>query len=102
MAAFLQQLRRKVRVGVVGGSDFAKMQEQLGDDGKGRGCGGEMEGKARSAPPPSLLTSFRAWSGCAQSTRSRPWASGGCSRVWVLLVCRCLAEGQSPLAKPRP
>lgn len=34
MAAFLQQLRQKVKVGVVGGSDFEKIKEQLGDDGK--------------------------------------------------------------------
>ncbi|NXC14076.1 PMM2 Phosphomannomutase, partial [Corythaeola cristata] len=32
MAAFLQQLRQKVKVGVVGGSDFEKIKEQLGDD----------------------------------------------------------------------
>ncbi|NXM26766.1 PMM2 Phosphomannomutase, partial [Oxyruncus cristatus] len=32
MAAFLQRLRQKVKVGVVGGSDFAKIREQLGED----------------------------------------------------------------------
>ncbi|NXT52062.1 PMM2 Phosphomannomutase, partial [Pluvianellus socialis] len=32
MAAFLQELRRKVKVGVVGGSDLEKIKEQLGDD----------------------------------------------------------------------
>uniref|UniRef100_A0A8C8R7X1 Phosphomannomutase n=1 Tax=Pelusios castaneus TaxID=367368 RepID=A0A8C8R7X1_9SAUR len=32
MAEFLQKLRKKARVGVVGGSDFEKIQEQLGDD----------------------------------------------------------------------
>ncbi|NXJ94171.1 PMM2 Phosphomannomutase, partial [Corythaixoides concolor] len=32
MAAFLQELRQKVKVGVVGGSDFEKIKEQLGDD----------------------------------------------------------------------
>ncbi|XP_075292619.1 phosphomannomutase 2 isoform X1 [Opisthocomus hoazin] len=32
MAAFLQRLRQKVKVGVVGGSDFEKIKEQLGDD----------------------------------------------------------------------
>lgn len=36
MAAFVQRLRQKVKVGVVGGSDFAKIREQLGEDGKGR------------------------------------------------------------------
>lgn len=36
MAAFLQRLRQKVKVGVVGGSDMAKIREQLGEDGKGR------------------------------------------------------------------
>ncbi|KAJ1097863.1 hypothetical protein NDU88_002979 [Pleurodeles waltl] len=29
---FLQQLRKKVKVGVVGGSDYEKIKEQLGDD----------------------------------------------------------------------
>ncbi|XP_064886853.1 phosphomannomutase 2 isoform X1 [Columba livia] len=32
MAAFLQRLRQKVKVGVVGGSDFEKIKEQLGED----------------------------------------------------------------------
>ncbi|XP_042294235.1 phosphomannomutase 2 isoform X2 [Sceloporus undulatus] len=32
MAAFLQALRKRVTVGVVGGSDFGKIQEQLGED----------------------------------------------------------------------
>uniref|UniRef100_A0A3Q4BGA3 Phosphomannomutase n=1 Tax=Mola mola TaxID=94237 RepID=A0A3Q4BGA3_MOLML len=32
MAQFLQQLRTRVRVGVVGGSDLSKIKEQLGDD----------------------------------------------------------------------
>ncbi|KAM9222799.1 phosphomannomutase 2 isoform 2-T2 [Leptosomus discolor] len=32
MAAFLQKLRQKVKVGVVGGSDFEKIKEQLGED----------------------------------------------------------------------
>ncbi|XP_058013812.1 phosphomannomutase 2 isoform X1 [Ahaetulla prasina] len=32
MADFLQILRQKVKVGVVGGSDFEKIQEQLGED----------------------------------------------------------------------
>lgn len=47
MAAFLQELRRRVKVGVVGGSDFEKIKEQLGDDGEesggspgAGGCGG--------------------------------------------------------------
>lgn len=32
MDDFLQKLRRKTRIGVVGGSDFEKVQEQLGSD----------------------------------------------------------------------
>ncbi|XP_039661553.1 phosphomannomutase 2 isoform X2 [Perca fluviatilis] len=32
IAEFLQKLRTKVRVGVVGGSDLSKIKEQLGDD----------------------------------------------------------------------
>lgn len=34
MDCFLQKLRQKIKVGVVGGSDFEKVQEQLGNDGK--------------------------------------------------------------------
>lgn len=34
MAEFLQRLRQKVKVGVVGGSDFEKIKEQLGEDGE--------------------------------------------------------------------
>lgn len=34
MDDFLQKLRQKVKIGVVGGSDFEKVQEQLGIDGK--------------------------------------------------------------------
>lgn len=36
MAEFLEKLRSRVRVGVVGGSDLTKIQEQLGDDGETR------------------------------------------------------------------
>ncbi|XP_044903610.1 phosphomannomutase 2 isoform X1 [Felis catus] len=32
MDGFLQNLRRKIKIGVVGGSDFEKVQEQLGSD----------------------------------------------------------------------
>ncbi|GCB70661.1 hypothetical protein scyTo_0005740 [Scyliorhinus torazame] len=32
MAEFTERLREKVKVGVVGGSDFAKIKEQLGDE----------------------------------------------------------------------
>ncbi|XP_072798343.1 phosphomannomutase 2 isoform X2 [Vicugna pacos] len=34
MDGFLQELRQKIKIGVVGGSDFEKVQEQLGSDGK--------------------------------------------------------------------
>lgn len=34
MDDFLQKLRQKVKIGVVGGSDFEKVQEQLGNDGE--------------------------------------------------------------------
>lgn len=34
MDGFLQKLRQKTKIGVVGGSDFEKVQEQLGSDGK--------------------------------------------------------------------
>lgn len=73
MAAFLQQLRQKVKVGVVGGSDFEKIKEQLGDDGKDsadairapscwRGSGG---GYAEAEPSsPSSFLAFTASPGC--------------------------------------
>uniref|UniRef100_A0A8C3X8I5 Phosphomannomutase n=1 Tax=Catagonus wagneri TaxID=51154 RepID=A0A8C3X8I5_9CETA len=32
MDCFLQELRQKIKIGVVGGSDFEKVQEQLGSD----------------------------------------------------------------------
>ncbi|XP_053785140.1 phosphomannomutase 2 isoform X2 [Desmodus rotundus] len=35
MDDFLQKLRQKVKIGVVGGSDFEKVQEQLGNDENG-------------------------------------------------------------------
>lgn len=31
---FLQILRRKAKIGIVGGSDYSKIAEQLGDDGE--------------------------------------------------------------------
>lgn len=34
MADFLQRLKTRVRVGVVGGSDLVKIKEQLGADGE--------------------------------------------------------------------
>lgn len=34
MAEFLEDLRKRVRVGVVGGSDLGKIKEQLGNDGE--------------------------------------------------------------------
>ena len=39
VAAFLQKLRSRVQIGVVGGSDYSKIAEQLGegDEGKKRG-----------------------------------------------------------------
>lgn len=36
MSAFLQKLRSKVQIGVVGGSDYSKIAEQLGDGDEGR------------------------------------------------------------------
>ena len=32
MKEFLVELRKKVKVGLVGGSDFSKLQEQMGGD----------------------------------------------------------------------
>lgn len=43
MAAFLQRLRQKVKVGVVGGSDFEKIKEQLGEDGKDSRTAGQRD-----------------------------------------------------------
>uniref|UniRef100_A0ABK0L5T7 Phosphomannomutase n=1 Tax=Rattus norvegicus TaxID=10116 RepID=A0ABK0L5T7_RAT len=40
MDGFLQKLRQKTKIGVVGGSDFEKLQEQLGNDEYSRSSGG--------------------------------------------------------------
>lgn len=48
MAAFMQRLRQKVKVGVVGGSDMAKIREQLGENGKGRVMQSALGGPRRS------------------------------------------------------
>ena len=37
MARLLRELREKAIIGFVGGSDFPKISEQLGSDGKFRG-----------------------------------------------------------------
>lgn len=34
VATFIEKLKTRVRVGVVGGSDLIKIKEQLGDDGE--------------------------------------------------------------------
>ena len=39
MRKFLDNLKTRVRVGVVGGSDLRKIKEQLGDDGEMQTCG---------------------------------------------------------------
>lgn len=36
--AFFQSLRRKVKIGVVGGSDYSKIAEQLGEGDEGECC----------------------------------------------------------------
>lgn len=36
VAAFLQKLRTRVQIGVVGGSDYSKIAEQLGDGDEGK------------------------------------------------------------------
>ena len=36
VAAFLQKLRSRVQIGVVGGSDYSKIAEQLGEGVPGR------------------------------------------------------------------
>ncbi|PNI44147.1 PMM2 isoform 14 [Pan troglodytes] len=38
MDDFLQKLRQKIKIGVVGGSDFEKVQEQLGNDDRSSYC----------------------------------------------------------------
>ena len=48
MGQFLQRLRARVRVGVVGGSDLDKIKEQLGEDG-------ETDDKTPELHPGSLL-----------------------------------------------
>ena len=41
VAAFLQKLRSRVQIGVVGGSDYSKIAEQLGEGDEGRRGGPE-------------------------------------------------------------
>lgn len=41
VAAFLQKLRSRVQIGVVGGSDYSKIAEQLGEGDEGRRSGPE-------------------------------------------------------------
>ena len=36
MLAFLKELRTKITIGMVGGSDLSKQREQLGDGGESR------------------------------------------------------------------
>lgn len=36
--AFFQSLRKKVKIGVVGGSDYSKIAEQLGEGDEGEFC----------------------------------------------------------------
>ena len=69
MAEFLQRLRQKVKVGVVGGSDFEKIKEQLGDDGKGRMA-------ARCPAGTALLPEARTVPGCAVPCRAGAYGRG--------------------------
>lgn len=48
----MQRLRQKVKVGVVGGSDLAKIREQLGEDGKGDPAGAIRAGAVRAGAVP--------------------------------------------------
>lgn len=54
--AFLRELRQRVHIGVVGGSDYAKIAEQLGDGDEGerrlpRRPGGSPVSSVRPRPP---------------------------------------------------
>lgn len=61
MAEFLQKLRSRFRVGVVGGSDLNKIKEQLGDDGKIHICAGVV---LCCVSPPPLTSPSRCLSWC--------------------------------------
>lgn len=57
VAAFLQKLRSRVQIGVVGGSDYSKIAEQLGEGDEGR----------TSRPEPALKSHKRAGVGVGSS-----------------------------------
>lgn len=57
--SFLEELRKKVVIGFVGGSDLSKQQEQLGHNGKDGGKSGRGVFYActvGSEPPPLAIT----------------------------------------------
>lgn len=69
MDAFLRELRERVHIGVVGGSDYAKIAEQLGEGDEGergrRGLPGSPS--AKSSPEAALAVAGRVQAGAA------PW-----------------------------
>jgi len=88
VAAFLQKLRSRVQIGVVGGSDYSKIAEQLGEgdeviekfdyvfaeNGTVQYKHGRLLSKQVSAPQGLSLQHF---STVAQPVVPLPWAGGG-------------------------
>ena len=56
IAEFLEKLKTRVRVGVVGGSDLIKIKEQLGSDGEG--YGGAVKHRLRGISATLIFCSF--------------------------------------------
>lgn len=68
MDAFLRELRERVHIGVVGGSDYAKIAEQLGEGDEGKRGGRGLPGGTcaqNAAPEAALGVAGRAQAGAA-------------------------------------
>ena len=73
---FLQELRGRVQIGVVGGSDYSKIAEQLGegDEGARGGRAGRVEARRREgSPPPRASFSFPRSVPCARRVLRSPF-----------------------------
>lgn len=79
VAAFLQKLRSRVQIGVVGGSDYSKIAEQLGEGDEGRRSGPE--------PAPQL-----GW-GWGVGSLGDPWTDVPLKTQFCFCGARELPEG---------
>lgn len=73
---FLQELRGRVQIGVVGGSDYSKIAEQLGEGDEGARGGRAGRGEARrreGSPPPRASFCFPRSVPCARRVLRSPF-----------------------------